>query len=155
MKHKTTYMHNKKVFFNYEVLETLEAGIELFGYEVKSVKAGTGSLEGAYMLVRGGEAYLFNVRISPYQTGNTPKDYEPLRNRKLLLRKADIRRLADYEGKKGKGAGGQTVVPVSLYNSAGRIKVELAIVRGKKQFDKRGSIKKRETDREMRREMKR
>ncbi len=158
MKHKTIYINNKKVFFNYEILETLEAGIELIGIETKAVKKGTGSLEGSYAIIRGGEAFLMHMHIPPYQQNNTPKTYEPDRTRKLILHKKEILKLADIEGKRsgGKHAGtkGTTVVPVALYNNAGRIKVELAVVRGKKKHDKRASTKKRETEREMRREMK-
>jgi SsrA-binding protein len=155
MKHKTVYINNKKVFFNYEVQRSIEAGIELLGYEVKSIKAGNGSLEGSYVIVRGGEAYLLNARISPYQSGNTPKEYEPLRTRKLILHKAEIAELAESEGKKGKASAGLAVVPIALYNNAGKIKVELGIAKGKKKFDKRESIKKRETEREIRRDLKR
>ena len=151
MKHKVKYIENKKVFFNYEITDTLEAGIELFGYEVKSVKAGTGSLEGSYILVRGKEAFLIGARISPYQTNNTPKEYDPLRNRKLILHKEEIEKL-ESSGEKGKGL---TVVPICIYNSGNRIKVEVGIAKGKKKFDKRETIKKRETDREIRRELKR
>ncbi len=151
MKHTTRYIENKKVFFNYEIEDTLEAGIELFGYEVKSVKAGTGSLEGSYVLVRGGEAYLTGARISPYQTNNTPKDYDPVRTRRLILHKAEISKLSAVE-EKGQWV---TVVPICIYNNRGKIKVEIGIAKGKKKFDKRETIKKRETDREIRRELKR
>ncbi len=151
MKHKVKYLENKKVFFNYEITDTLEAGIELFGYEVKSIKAGTGSLEGSYILVRGKEAFLIGAGISPYQTNNTPKEYDPLRNRKLILHKEEIEKL-EVLGEKGKGL---TVVPICIYNSGNRIKVEVGIAKGKKKFDKRETIKKRETDREIRRELKR
>lgn len=158
MKHKTVYIQNKKVFFNYEILETFEAGIVLIGLETKAVKGGTGSLEGSYIIVRGGEAFLMHMHIPPYQQNNTPKNYEPDRMRKLILHKKEIAHFADVEGKKagGKHAGtkGVTIVPISLYNNAGRIKVEVAIVRGKKKYDKRASIKKRDTDRELRREIK-
>ncbi len=139
------------MFFNYEITDTLEAGIELFGYEVKSIKAGTGSLEGSYILVRGKEAFLIGAGISPYQTNNTPKEYDPLRNRKLILHKEEIEKL-EVLGEKGKGL---TVVPICIYNSGNRIKVEVGIAKGKKKFDKRETIKKRETDREIRRELKR
>ena len=151
MKHKVKYIENKKVFFNYEIEETFEAGIELFGYEAKSVKAGTGSLEGSYVLIRGNEAFLIGSRISPYQTNNTPKDYDPLRNRKLILHKEEISKL-EVAGEKGKGL---TTVPICMYNSGNRIKVEIGIAKGKKKFDKRETIKKRETDREIRRDLKR
>ncbi|HEY1037737.1 MAG TPA: SsrA-binding protein SmpB [Candidatus Paceibacterota bacterium] len=150
MKHKTTFIHNKKAFFSYEVQETLEAGIELFGHEVKSVKEGSGSLEGAYVQIKGGEAFLANARISPFQQLNTPKGYDQNRPRKLLLHKKEISKLSHIEAGKG-----QTIIPISLYNSAGRVKVEIAVAKGKKLHDKRESIKKRETAREIRREMKR
>lgn len=145
----TTFSESRKVRFNYEILETLEAGVELFGYEVKSVKAAQVSLEGAYIIVRGGEAYVIGMHISPYQNANTPKDYDPLRTRKLLLTKKEIRELADKEATKG-----LTIVPLSLYSKGRRIKVSIGIVRGKKQFDKRETIKKRDTDREIRRTLK-
>lgn len=154
MKSKTTYIQNKKVFFNYEIVETIEAGIELLGYEVKSIKSGTGSLEGAYVLSRGGEAYLLNAYIPPFQVNNTPKDYEPLRNRRLILHKKEIEKISELAGAKGKKSAGVTVVPISIYNNAGKIKVEIGIARGKKKFDKRESIKKREVNREIRRDFK-
>jgi SsrA-binding protein len=154
MKHKTTYIHNKKVFFNYEVQETLETGIELFGYEVKSIKGSHGNLEGAYVIVKGGQAYLTGMTIPPYQVGNTPKEYEPTRPRKLILHKKEIKKLSEIVDAGGKGNGGLTIVPISLYNNANKIKVEICIAKGKKKADKRQTIKKRETDREIRREMK-
>lgn len=154
MKNKTIYINNKKVFFNYEITESIEAGIELFGYEVKSIKGGNGSLEGSYVIVRGGEAFLVGANIPPFQMTNTPKEYDPLRNRKLILHKEEISKISQVEMKKGKSGSGSTVVPICVYNNAGRIKVEIGIARGKKKFDKRQSIKKRETDRELRREMK-
>jgi len=146
---KTTYIQNKKAFFNYDIGEKLEAGIELFGYEAKAIKAGHGSLDGAYVVIRGGEAFLIKAQVSPFQINNTPKDYEPERLRRLILHKAEIAKLADIESGKG-----QTIVAISLYNSGGRIKVEIGIAKGKKRFDKRQDIKKRETDRELRRELK-
>ena len=137
---------NRKVHFDYEILETLEAGIELLGFEVKSLKKGQGSIEGAYVIIRGGEAFVTNLFIPPYQENNTPKDYEPRRNRRLLLEKDEIIRLSDMEGK------GLTIVPLSIYNKGNLVKISIAVVRGKKKFDKRESIKKRETDRSTRRE---
>jgi SsrA-binding protein len=140
---------NKKAHFNYEILEKLTAGVELLGFEVKALRDKLGSLEGAYVTVRGGEAYLMNVNIPPFQPANTPKNYDPLRNRKLLLTKKEIAILAATENKKG-----LTIVPISVYNHGRKIKIEIATVRGKKQFDKRETLKKRESDREIRREMK-
>ncbi|HEX7724346.1 MAG TPA: SsrA-binding protein SmpB [Candidatus Paceibacterota bacterium] len=137
----------KKARFNYEILETYEAGIELLGFEVKSLKKGQGSLDGSHVIVRGGEAYAVNMFIPPYQEKNTPADYEPRRNRRLLLDRTEIAELASKE--EGKGL---TVVPISVYNKGPLVKVSVAVVRGKKQFDKRATIMKRETDREARRE---
>lgn len=142
----TTYVDNKKVHFNYEVLDKFEAGIELAGFEVKSIKKNQGSLEGSYIIFHGKEAFLVNCLIPPYQEKNTPKDYEPRRNRKLIMTKKEIAKLADIENE------GLTIVPLSLYNKGTLIKVSLAVVRGKKKFDKRETIKKRETDRSIRRE---
>ncbi len=170
MRDKTTYIHNKKVFFNYEVQETFEAGIELFGYEVKTIKKSQGNLEGAYVVVKATaeagkkgsktgakasmQAYLTGMTIPPYQVGNTPKEYEPTRPRKLMLHKKEIQKFSDIAAAGGKGNGGLTIVPISLYNNKGKIKVEICIAKGKKKADKRNTIKKRETDREIRREMK-
>lgn len=145
----TTYVNNKKAHFDYEILEKYEAGIELLGFEVKSIKNSQGSLEGAYVLIRGGEAYVMNMFIPPYQENNTPKDYEPRRNRRLLLSKKEMHELSNTEADRG-----LTIVPISIYNKSNLIKITVAVVRGKKKFDKRETTKKRETDREVRREFK-
>ena len=137
-------VNNKKAFFNYEILEKFQAGIELLGHEVKSLRKGQGSLDGSYVTIRGGEAFLMNATIPPYQPSNT-KDYDPLRMRKLLLTKDEIRKLADIEK-------GLTIVPISVYTKGPLIKVSVAVARGKKQFDKRASTKARETARSVRRE---
>jgi len=142
-------IQNKKVFFNYEITEKFTAGIELFGYEVKSIRQKKGQLDGAYITIRGGEAFLIGANIPPYQMTNTPADYEPLRNRKLLLTKKEIKQLADIEGKKG-----LTIVAIAMYNGGRKLKIEIGIAHGKKSFDKRETIKKRETDREIRRTLK-
>lgn len=144
------FLENSKANFDYEILERFESGIELFGFEVKSVRAGRGSIAGAHILVRGGEVFLVGMRIDPYQPNNTPKEYEPDHTRKLLLTKKEIRILEESESKKG-----LTIVPLSLYGKGGKIKVGFAIARGKKKFDKRDTIKKRETDRELSRLIKR
>lgn len=146
----TTLIDNRKAHFNYEVIEKYEAGIELFGFEVKSIKGGRAILAGAYGVVRGGEVYLMNMQIPPYQVGNTPIDYDPTRTRKLLLSKKQIKELVDMDNKKG-----LTLIPMSLYSKGRLIKVELVVVKGKKNYDKRETIKKRDTDRDIRREMKR
>ena len=146
----TTLIDNRKAHFNYEVIEKYEAGIELLGFEVKSIKGGRAILAGSYGVVRGGEVYLMNMQIPQYQFGNTPLDYDPTRTRKLLLSKKQIKELVDMDSKKG-----LTLVPMSLYSKGRLIKVELAVVKGKKNYDKRETIKKRDMDREISREYKR
>lgn len=143
------YAENRKARFNYEILEKYETGIELLGTEVKSVRGGQMSLEGAFVIVRGGEAYLINANVPPYQMKNAPKDYDPLRNRKLLLTKKEINELQGSEKNKS-----LTIVPISVYNKGRKIKLEIALVKGKKKYDKRETLKKRDTDRELRREYK-
>lgn len=140
---------NKKVHFNYEVLERYQAGIELLGAEVKALRAKHGSLEGSHVTVRGGEAFLIGATINPYQPGNMPKGYDATRNRRLLLTKQEIEELGLQEAKKG-----LTVVPISVYNKGHKLKVEIAIVRGKKEHDKRETIKKREAERDVMRDIK-
>lgn len=143
------YAENRKARFNYEILEKYEAGIELFGIEVKSIRNGQMSLESAFVIIRGGEAFLINANISPYQPNNVSKDYDPIRNKKLLMTKKEIVALTGSEKNKS-----LTIVPISVYNKGKKIKVEIALVKGKKKLDKRENIKKRETDREIRREFK-
>lgn len=142
-------IYNKKINVDYEILETFEAGIELLGQEVKSLRGNQGSLLGAHITVRGGEVFLIASNIPPYQVKNTPVDYDPKRNRRLLLSKKEIGQLASLESKKG-----LTIVPISMYSKGKKIKVQIAVVRGKKKFDKREDIKKRDTDRDIRREFK-
>jgi SsrA-binding protein len=140
---------NRKAHFNYEITETIPAGIELVGFEVKALRQGKGSLEGSYVTVRGGEAFIIGMFVPPYQEANTPKEYDPYRNRKLLLSKQEIEKLAHIEQEKG-----LTIVPISVYNSKKLLKVDLGIAKGKKKFDKRETLKKRDTEREIRREFK-
>ena len=102
-------VQNKKVHFNYEILEKFEAGIQLRGFEVKSLKTGQGSLAGAYVIVRGNEAFVVGMHVPPYQQANTPKEYDPYRARKLLLNKKEISQLVGFEKQKG-----LTIVPVSV-----------------------------------------
>ncbi|MBP6883676.1 MAG: SsrA-binding protein SmpB [Candidatus Pacebacteria bacterium] len=144
------YAENRKARFDYEVLEKYEAGLELLGTEVKSVRGGRMSLDGAFVIVRGGEAFLINANIPPYQAKNTPSDYDPLRNRKILLTKKEIGELAQSGKNKS-----LTIVPLAVYNKGRKIKISLSLVKGKKKHDKRETIKKRETDIEIRREYKR
>ena len=142
-------VENKKAYFNYEILEKLEAGIELLGFEVKSLRKGQGSLDGSHVTIHNNETYLINATVSPYQPANTPKDYESRRNRKLLLTKKEISQLIGTEKQKG-----LTIVPLAIYSKGPKLKVSLGIVRGKKKFDKRQSIKKRESERDSRRILK-
>ena len=140
---------NKKATFDYEILEKFEAGIELLGFEVKSVKNKNGSLKNSHITVRGGEVFLLNATIPPYQPANAPKDYDSERNRRLLLTKKEIKKVAEFEKKKG-----LTIIPISMYTKGNKIKVGIAVVRGKKKFDKRESIKKKDMRRDTEREMK-
>lgn len=144
------FIDNRKAHFNYEVLDTYEAGIELLGLEVKSIKEGRATLAGAFGAVRGGEVYLLGMQIPPYQVANTPKDYDQTRTRKLLLGKKEIKKLTEIDNKKG-----LTIIPLSLYSKGRLIKLELGVVRGKKVYDKRETIKRRDLDREISREYKR
>jgi SsrA-binding protein len=143
----TALVDNRKAHFNYEILEKFEAGIELLGLEAKSVKSGRAILAGSFVIIRGGEAYIVGMQIPPYQVNNTPLDYDPLRTRKLLLNRKEIQKLANVDQK-----GGLTIVPLSLYNKGAKIKLEIAVARGKKEYNKREVIKKRDLERETRRE---
>ncbi len=142
----TTFADNRKAHFNYEILERFTAGIKLLGMEVKAVRKGQVSLDGSHVSIRGDEAYLIGVSITPLQPKNTPTDYEVRQNRQLLLNKKEIRELAESEKMRG-----LTIVPISMYNKGRYIKVEVAIVRGKKKFDKRETMKKRDSEREVQR----
>ena len=138
---------NKKAYFNYDIKETYSAGLELFGFEVKSLRKGQGSLDGSHITIRGNEAYLVGAFIPPFQEKNTPKEYDPRRNRKLLLTSKEILDLAKYEKTKG-----LTIVPISVYNKGRVLKLDIGIGTGKKKFDKRESIKKHNVERDVRRE---
>ena len=144
------YVENKKVHLRYTVLETFQAGLELSGGEVKSLRAKHGSLEGSRVLVRGGEAYLVGMTIPPYQLANTAETYDSERSRRLLLSKKEIGELGDAEARKG-----LTIVPLEVYNAGKYIKVRVAIVRGKGKGDKREDMKKKDADRESARLLKR
>lgn len=142
-------LENRKAGFDYELTRTLHAGVELHGFEVKALRGKQGSLAGAYAVVRGGEAFLTGMHIPPYQPRNTPAGYEPRRTRKLLLTKKEIAELTSLEAHKS-----LTIVPVSVYSRGRKIKVELAVARGKKKYDKREALKKRDAERDMRRTLK-
>ena len=136
------YASNPKANFDYEILETIEAGIALEGQEVKSIKNGGASIKGSYVKIINEEPFLIGVIISPYQTANTPKNYDPQRSRKLLLSKKEIINLTD-ESK----ASRVTLVPIKLYGKKGLIKLLIGVARGKKKYDKRESIKKKDVAR--------
>ena len=143
-------IQNKKVYLNYEIQETFNAGVELFGFEVKSLRKKQGSLEGAYIIARGNEVFLIGATIPPYQPTNTPDNYDLARNRKLLLTKKEIERFSSFEKQKG-----LTIVPISVYNKGIKIKIEIGVAKGKKKYDKRESIKKKDTERDLKRILKR
>jgi len=142
-------LENKRVGFDYVILEEFEAGLELYGFEVKSLRAGHGSLKGARVLARGGEAYLVGATVPAWQAGNAPKSYDAERPRRLLLSRKEIAHVASAEGEKG-----LTIVPLKVYNKGRHLKLLIAIARGKKKEDKRQSIRKREEKRRMQRTLK-
>ena len=144
-----TLIFNKKANFDYDLGDKYEVGIELVGSEVKSLREKHGELVGAHVLIRGGEAFIVNFEIPPYQPKNINSLHEPLRTKKLIITKKEIREIEQKTKEKG-----LTIVPVSLYNKGRRLKLEIAIARGKKKFDKRESIKKRDTEREIGRTLK-
>lgn len=140
---------NKKALFNYEVIEKFEAGIVLLGTEVKSLRDRGVNMYDSYASFKKGELFIVNMHISPYHFGNR-NNHEPLRERKLLMKKREIKRL--YGKIKEQGL---TLIPISLYFSRGKVKVELALAKGKKLHDKRETLKKKALDREMERYIKR
>ncbi len=139
---------NRKARHDYEIIETYEAGIALTGTEIKSVREGRVNLQDGFVLIKDGEAWLMNVHISPYHHGSL-HNHEPRRPRKLLLHKWEINRLAGRVREKG-----WTIVPLRMYIKNGWAKVEIALVRGRKQYDKRREIAKREFEREKQRYLK-
>lgn len=141
-------IENNRVGFDYEILEEIEAGISLLGHEVRSLRAGRGSLKGARVVARGGEAYLVGATIPAWQPANTPKSYDPERARKLLLSRKEIAHVASAEGEKG-----LTIVPLKVYNRSRNLKLLIAIARGKKRHDKRQSIREREEKRGIQRSL--
>ncbi len=145
-----TYIENKKARLRFSVLETFQAGIELSGSEVKAIRSKLGSIEGARVLVRGGEAYIVGMTVPPYQAANTAAAYDPEHTRRLLLSKKEIAQLAESEAKKG-----LTTVPLEVYNAGRYIKVRVAIVRGKRKEDRREELKKKDAERESARVLKR
>lgn len=137
---------NKRATFDYEILETFEAGLVLSGAEVKAVRDGQVSLKAAYITLSKGEPWLINAHISPYKKAGKMPGYEPTKTRKLLLKKSEINRLINQ-----KNQGGLTIIPLKLYTKHHRIKLEIGLGRGRKKFDKREVIKKRDINREVKR----
>ncbi len=137
-----TIVRNKKAWHNYEILEKIEAGIQLLGSEVKSLREGKSSLADSFARIDRGEVILYNMHISPYSHSSSRQ--EPTRSRKLLLHRREIESLL------GKVSKGLALIPLSLYFKRGKAKVELALAKGKKEFDKREVIKKKEAEREIR-----
>ena len=143
-KAQTSIAENRKAFHDYHLLESFEAGIVLLGTEVKAIREGRVNLRDSFARVEDGEVFLYNVNISPYSHRGYA-DHEPLRRRKLLLHRDEIRKLIGKTVEKG-----MTLIPVRLYYKNGRVKVAVSLARGKKEYDKRETIKRREADRETR-----
>jgi len=140
---------NRRAYFDYEILETYEAGVELYGFEVKAIKTRRLNLAGSFAVVKNNEVWLLNATIPPYQAKNTPPDYNPSRSRRLLLHKYEIKELVGKSAQKG-----LTIVPLKAYTKLGRVKISVGLAKHKKGADKREVIKKRETEREINREIK-
>jgi len=145
---QSSIAENRKAYHDYHLLETFEAGVALLGTEVKAIREGRANLRDSFARVDNGEVYLYNVNISPYSHRGYV-DHEPLRPRKLLLHRNEIRKLIGKTVEKG-----MTLVPVRMYFKHGRVKVAISLAKGKKEYDKRETIKRRESDRETRAAMK-
>jgi SsrA-binding protein len=144
------YGENRKARFDYQIIHAYEAGIELKGFEVKAIKSGHVNLAGSFVVPKGEELFLLNADIPPYQPLNTPEGYEQKRSRRLLITKKEIKEiLTKMKGDK------LTIVPLKVYNKKGLLKLEIALAKPKKTYDKREAIKKRETKREIERTLKR
>ncbi len=141
-----TYANNRKAFHTYSIEDTFEAGLALEGHEVKSIRGGQVSLNGAYVSIRNGEAYLRNAYIGKYKAASNLDGYDENRERKLLLHKNEILKMSNRLNEKG-----TTLVPLEIYTSKNRLKLKIGLGRGKKQYDKRESIKKKETKRSIER----
>ena len=139
---------NKKAFFDYSIDETVEAGIVLTGTEVKSLRDGKANLKDSYVIIKNNEAFLLNCHISTYTHGNI-MNHDPLLTRKLLLHKKELEKLQGKTAQKG-----YSLIPLKIYFKGSHAKVEVGLARGKKQYEKRDTIKKKEADREIQRAMK-
>jgi len=139
---------NRKAMHEYFIEDRLEAGIALTGTEIKSVRAARINLRDGFVLIRNGEAWLINVHISPYDFGNR-ENHEPRRERRLLLHRQEIRKLLSKVSERG-----WTIVPLRMYLVKGRAKVEIALVRGKRLYDRKDAVAERDADRDLRRQLK-
>ncbi len=139
---------NRRARYDYEILETFEAGISLFGPEVKALREGRANLRESFALIRAGEAYVQQLHISPYEPASRGNPSDPTRERKLLLHRGEIAKLVGRVAERG-----NTLVPLSIYFKNGRAKLELALARGKHTYDKRAALRKREDDETARRAM--
>ncbi len=141
--------YNRRAKYDYKILQRFEAGLELKGHEVKSIKQGSMSLKGAYVIIKTNEAYLINAYVSPYRLAVNLTDYDPERPRKLLLHRKELRTLIGKIKLKG-----LTLVPIRVYTKRSKIKLEFGVARGRRKSDKRELIKKREIKRKIERVMK-
>jgi len=139
---------NKRAFYDYEILETYQAGIVLNGQEVKSMKNGRVSINGSYVKIKNEEAFLLGANVPAYQPANAPSDYDPQRTRKLLLKKSELKRLMGNVSQKG-----LTLVPLKVYTKNGLIKIAVGLAKGRAKYDKREKIKKQESERRIKREL--
>jgi SsrA-binding protein len=145
----STFGENKKAYFNYEILEKFWAGISLNAQEVKSIKTRGVNLSGSYIVFKNNEAFWIGAKIPPYQPKNAPFDYNPERSRKLLLKKSEIKYLVGKSQQKG-----LTLIPLKVYTKDDVLKLEFGLAKGRKKFNKKEIIKKRETEREIRKILK-
>ena len=141
-----TYADNRKALHDYEILEKFSAGLELLGTEVKSVRGGRLNLRGSHVSIKGGEAFLVGAELPAHQPQNAPEEYNSNRERKLLLSKKELLEMSEAIDTKG-----LTIVPLSVYNKGRFLKIDIAIARGKKKWDKRQAIKKRDVERDLKR----
>lgn len=139
---------NKKALFDYEIIERFEAGMVLFGQEVKSIKTGHINLSGSFVALKGGEPFLVGVKVPPYQPNNIGADYNEERERKLLLNKKEINELIGKTKQKG-----FSLIPLKVYEKNGRVKLEFGLAKGKKKYNKKEKIKERDVEREVNREL--
>ena len=144
-----SFAENSRARFDYDILENFEAGLVLDGQEGKSVRRGSGSIKGSFVKILNNEAWLLGSVIPPYQPANAPKSYDSTRSRKLLLKRSELKYLIGKSHEQG-----LSLIPLKIFEKNGFLKLELAVARGKKKYDKRESIKKREAKRTIARAMK-